>query len=167
MMPAMNRVRATRTNNRAVLFLDCSCVARKASGRRLGPIGPRQCRVLMLAARCGQGLLLLRLGDDGPIRRRADVATNELKLKSRAQEVSVQYFEHLFHEHASEGALGESRIVVIESIGPNDGATQAMASDMYDQRLSVLLFDDPPFLQGDVLGKNAEATIARLLATPF
>ena len=34
-----------------------------------------------LAARCGQGLLLLRLGDDGPIRRRADVAANELKLR--------------------------------------------------------------------------------------
>src|SRR5262249_23662587 len=81
MMPAMNRVRATRTNNRAVLFLDCSCVARKASGRRLGPIGPRQCRVLMLAARCGQGLLLLRFGYDGPIRPRADVAANEPKLR--------------------------------------------------------------------------------------
>jgi hypothetical protein len=57
--------------------------------------------------------------------------------------------------------------VVIESIGPNDGVTQAMASHLYDQRLSVLLFDDPTFLQGDVLGKHAELTITRLLATPF
>jgi hypothetical protein len=87
--------------------------------------------------------------------------------QSRAEEVAVQYFEHLFHEHASEGALGESRIVVVESIGPNDGALQAMASHLYDQRLSVLLFDDPTFLQGDVLGKHAEPTITRLLATPF
>jgi hypothetical protein len=87
--------------------------------------------------------------------------------QSRAEEVGTQYFEHLFHEHASEGALGESRIVILESIGPNDGAMQAMASHLYDQRLSVLLFDDPVFLQGDVLGKHAEATITRLLATPF
>jgi hypothetical protein len=87
--------------------------------------------------------------------------------QSRAEEVGVQYFEHLFHERAKEAALGESRIVVIESIGPNDGALQAMASHLYDQRLSVLLFDDPTFLQGDVLGKHAEPTIARLLATPF
>jgi hypothetical protein len=87
--------------------------------------------------------------------------------QSRAEEVGVQYFEHLFHERAKEGALGESRIVVIESIGPNDGALQAMASHVYDQRLSVLLFDDPTFLQGDVLGQRAEPTITRLLATPF
>ncbi len=87
--------------------------------------------------------------------------------QSRAEEVGVQYFEHLFHERAAEGALGESRIVVIESIGPNDGPMQAMASHLYDQRLSELLFDDPMFLQGDVLGKRAEPTIARLLATPF
>jgi len=87
--------------------------------------------------------------------------------QSRAEEVAVQYFEHLFHERASEGALGESRIVVDEAIGPNDGAMQAMASHLYDQRLGVLLFDDPTFLQGDVLGKHAEPTIVRLLATPF
>jgi hypothetical protein len=87
--------------------------------------------------------------------------------QSRAEEVGVQYFEHLFHERAGEGALGESRIVVIESIGPNDGPTQAMASHLYDQRLSALLFDDPTFLQGDVLGKHAEPTIARLLAKGF
>jgi hypothetical protein len=87
--------------------------------------------------------------------------------QSRAEEVGTQYFEHLFHERAKEGALGESRIVIVESIGPNDGATQAMASHLYDQRLSVLLFDDPTFLQGDVLGKRAEPTITRLLATPF
>ena len=87
--------------------------------------------------------------------------------QSRAEEVGAQYFEHLFHERASEGALGESRIVIVESIGPNDGAMQAMASHLYDQRLSVLLFDDPAFLQGDVLGKHAEPTITRLLATPF
>jgi hypothetical protein len=87
--------------------------------------------------------------------------------QSLAEEVGTQYFEHLFHEHAKEGALGESRIVILESIGPNEGAMQAMASHLYDQRLSVLLFDDPEFLQGDVLGKHAEPTIARLLATPF
>jgi hypothetical protein len=87
--------------------------------------------------------------------------------QSRAEEVGVQYFEHLFHERAAEGALGESRIVILESIGPNDGAAQAMASHLYDQRLSELLFDDPMFLQGDVLGKHAEPTITRLLATPF
>jgi hypothetical protein len=87
--------------------------------------------------------------------------------QSRAEEVGTQYFEALFHEHAKEGALGESRIVILESVGPNDGATQAMASHLYDQRLSVLLFDDPTFLQGDVLGKHAESTITRLLATPF
>jgi hypothetical protein len=87
--------------------------------------------------------------------------------QSRAEEVGVQYFEHLFQERATEGALGESRIVVVESIGPNDGAMQAMASHLYDQRLSVLLFDDPAFLQGDVLGKHAEPTITRLLAIPF
>jgi hypothetical protein len=87
--------------------------------------------------------------------------------QSRAEEVGVQYFEHLFHERAQEGALGESRIVVVESIGPNDGAMQAMASHLYDRRLSVLLFDDPTFLQGDVLGKHAEPTITRLVATPF
>jgi hypothetical protein len=87
--------------------------------------------------------------------------------QSRAEEVGTQYFEQLFHEHAKEGALGESRIVILESIGPNENATQAMASHLYDQRLSVLLFDDPGFLQGDVLGKHAEPTIARLLATPF
>ncbi len=87
--------------------------------------------------------------------------------QSRAEDVATQYFEHLFHERASEGALGESRIVIVEGIGPNDGPTQAMASHLYDQRLSVLLFDDPAFLQGDVLGKHAEPTITRLLATPF
>jgi hypothetical protein len=87
--------------------------------------------------------------------------------QSRAEEVGVQYFERLFQERAKEGALGESRIVVIESIGPNDGTPQAVASHLYDQHLSVLLFDDPTFLQGDVLGKHAEPTIARLLATPF
>jgi hypothetical protein len=87
--------------------------------------------------------------------------------QSRAEEVGAQYFEQLFHERASEGALGESRIVIVESIGPNDGAMQAMASHLYDQRLSMLLFDDPAFLQGDVLGKHAEPTITRLLATPF
>jgi hypothetical protein len=87
--------------------------------------------------------------------------------QSRAEEVETQYFEHLFQEHAKEGALGESRILILESIGPNDGAMQAMASHLYDQRLSVLLFDDPAFLQGDVLGKHAEPTITRLLATAF
>jgi len=87
--------------------------------------------------------------------------------QSRAEEVGVQYFEHLFHERAAEGALGESRIVILESIGPNDGAVQAMASHLYDRRLSTLLFDDPTFLQGDVLGKHAEPTITRLLETPF
>jgi hypothetical protein len=87
--------------------------------------------------------------------------------QSRAEEVGTQYFEQLFHEHEREGALGESRIVILESIGPNDGAMQGMASHLYDQRLSVLLFDDPTFLQGDVLGKHAQPTIARLLATPF
>jgi hypothetical protein len=87
--------------------------------------------------------------------------------QSRAEEVGVQYFAHLFHERAGEGALGESRIVVIESIGPNDGPTQAMASHLYDRRLSVLLFDDATFLQGDVLGRQAEPTIARLLAKEF
>ena len=87
--------------------------------------------------------------------------------QSRAEEVGTQYFEHLFQERAKEGALGESRIVILESIGPKDGAMQAMASHLYDQRLSTLLFDDPTFLQGDVLGKHAEPTIARLLAIPF
>jgi hypothetical protein len=87
--------------------------------------------------------------------------------QSRAEDVATQYFEQLFHEHAKEGALGESRIVILEGIGPNDGAMQAMASHLYDQRLSVILFDDPAFLQGDVLGKHAEPTITRLLATPF
>jgi hypothetical protein len=87
--------------------------------------------------------------------------------QSRAEDVATQYFEHVFHEHAKEGALGESRIVILESVGPNDGATQAMASHLYDQRLSVLLFDDPTFLQGDVLGKHAEPTIVRLLTTPL
>jgi hypothetical protein len=87
--------------------------------------------------------------------------------QSRAEEVGVQYFERLFQEHATEGALGESRIVVIESIGPNDGTQEAVASHLYDQHLSLLLFDDPTFLQGDVLGKHAEPTIARLLATPL
>ena len=95
------------------------------------------------------------------------VVVIETDHQSRAEEVGVQYFEHLFHERAGEGALGESRIVVIESIGPNDGPTQAMASHLYDQRLSALLFDDPRFLQGDVLGKHAEPTIARLLAKGF
>ena len=87
--------------------------------------------------------------------------------QSRAEEVGTQYFEDLFHEHVKEGALGESRIVILESVGPNDGAMQSMASHLYDRRLSVLLFDDPAFLQGDVLGKHAEPTIARLLSTPF
>lgn len=87
--------------------------------------------------------------------------------QSRAQEVQTQYFEQLFHEQAGEGALGESRIVIHENIGPNDGPMQAMASHLYDRHLSMLLFDDPEFLQGDVLGKHAEPTIARLLATPF
>jgi hypothetical protein len=87
--------------------------------------------------------------------------------QSRAEEVETQYFERLFHEHAKEGALGESRILIVESIGPNDGPMQAMASHLYDRRLSVLLFDDPAFLQGDVLGKHAEPTITRLLASPF
>jgi hypothetical protein len=87
--------------------------------------------------------------------------------QSRADEVGTQYFEHLFHERAREGALGEARIVILENIGPNDGAMQTMASHLYDQRLSTLLFDDPTFLQGDVLGKHVEPTITRLLATPF
>lgn len=95
------------------------------------------------------------------------VVTIETDHQSRADDLATQYFESLFHEHASEGALGESRIVVIESIGPNDGPTQAMASHLYDRRLSTLLFDDPTFLQGDVLGKHAAPTIARLLATPL
>lgn len=95
------------------------------------------------------------------------VVTVETDHQSRAEDIATQYFESLFHEHASEGALGESRIVVIESIGPNDGPTQAMASHLYDRRLSTLLFDDPTFLQGDVLGKHAAPTIARLLATPL
>lgn len=87
--------------------------------------------------------------------------------QSRAEEVGTQYFERLFREQAREGALGESRIVILEAIGPNDGPLQAMASHLYDQHLSSLLFDDPTFLQGDVLGKHAEPTITRLLATPF
>jgi len=93
-----------------------------------------------------------------------EIATDH---QSRAEDAATQYFEHLFGEHAKEGALGESRIVILESIGPNDGGVQAMASHLYDQRLSVLLFDDPTFLQGDVLGKHAEPTIKRLLATQF
>jgi hypothetical protein len=35
-----------------------------------------------LATRRRQRFLLLRLGDDGPVRRRADVAANQLKLRS-------------------------------------------------------------------------------------
>lgn len=87
--------------------------------------------------------------------------------QSRAQEAETQYFQHLFKEHAGEGAFGEARIVIDEAIGPNDGPEQAMASHLYDRHLSDLLFDEPEFLQGDVLGKNAAATIARLLAKPL
>lgn len=128
--------------------------------------------VTLLQAGCDESLVKL----DGAVRQLrplvgdawsqavVSIATDH---QSRAQEVAVQYFETLFHERATEGALGESRIVVIESIGPNDGPAQAVASHLYDRRLSVLLFDDPTFLQGDVLGKHAEPTIARLLATPF
>jgi hypothetical protein len=37
---------------------------------------------LKLAARRGEAFSLVLIGNDGPIRRRADVATNELKLRS-------------------------------------------------------------------------------------
>jgi hypothetical protein len=126
----------------------------------------------LLQAGCDESLVRLDdaarqlrpLAGDGWSQAVVVIATDH---QSRAEEVGVQYFEHLFHERAQEGALGESRIVVVESIGPNDGAMQAMASHLYDRRLSVLLFDDPTFLQGDVLGKHAEPTIMRLVATPF
>ena len=87
--------------------------------------------------------------------------------QSRAGDVATQYFERLFQEHAVEGALGEARIVVVEGMGPSHDAAKAMSSHLLDRRLSTLLFDDPAFLQGDVLGKNADASIARLLSTPL
>jgi hypothetical protein len=83
--------------------------------------------------------------------------------QARAREVSVQYFERLLGEHMGEGALGERRLIVTE--GPLERAPPRtlVAAHLVDQRLSRLLFDDPYFLQSDVVGKVAAEHLDRLL----
>ena len=82
--------------------------------------------------------------------------------QARGREVTVQYFERLLGDHLIEGALGEQRLVVLEGAAKEPTAESAMTAHLVDQRLSALLFDDPLFLQGDVLGKFAGGHLDRI-----
>lgn len=82
--------------------------------------------------------------------------------QARAREVSVQYFERALGERLTEGALGEQRLVVLETTSPKTTPESVMTSHLVDQRLSALLFDDPLFLQSDVLGRYAGPYLDRL-----
>lgn len=75
--------------------------------------------------------------------------------QARAREVTVQYFERLLGDRLTEGALGEQRLVVLEGATQKATAESTMTAHLVDQRLSALLFDDPLFLQSDLLGKSA------------
>lgn len=82
--------------------------------------------------------------------------------QARAREVTVQYFERLLGEHLAEGALGEQRLVVLEGAMSKATAEAIMSAHLIDQRLGFLLFDDPQFIQSDVLGKSAGAHLDKL-----
>ena len=84
--------------------------------------------------------------------------------QARAREVSIQYFERALGEHLTEGALGEQRLVVLEGAAQKAMPESVMTAHLVDQRLSSLLFDDPLFLQSDVLGKYAGPHLDRLFA---
>jgi hypothetical protein len=82
--------------------------------------------------------------------------------QARAREVTVQYFERLLGDHLTEGALGEQRLVVLEGAPKEATAESTMTAHLVDQRLSSLLFDDPLFLQSDVLGKSAGGPLDKM-----
>lgn len=88
--------------------------------------------------------------------------------QARARAATIQYFERALGERLTEGALGEQRLVVLEGATQKVTPESIMTAHLVDQRLSSLLFDDPLFLQSDVLGKHAGPHLDRLLprATP-
>ena len=90
------------------------------------------------------------------------VAVISTSHQARAREVTVQYFERLLGDHLTEGALGEQRLVMLEGAGQKGTAESVMTGHLVDQRLSALLFDDPLFLQSDVLGKFAGRHLDRM-----
>jgi hypothetical protein len=82
--------------------------------------------------------------------------------QARAREVTVQYFERLLGDRLTEGALSEQRLVVLEGSAKEPTVESTMAAHLVDQRLSSLLFDDPLFLQSDLLGKSAGAHLDKM-----
>jgi len=82
--------------------------------------------------------------------------------QARAREISVQYFERLVGDHMAEGAVGEQRLVVTEGSYKNGVPEARMAAHIVDQRLGVLLFDDPLLMQRDVMGNFVGVHLDRL-----
>ncbi|MEO5726130.1 MAG: hypothetical protein ABI134_12380, partial [Byssovorax sp.] len=54
------------------------------------------------------------------------------------------------------------RLVVLEGTMSKTTAEAIMTAHLVDQRLAYLLFDDPLFLQSDVLGKSAGGHLDKL-----
>ena len=83
--------------------------------------------------------------------------------QARAREISVRYFERLLGEpEETEGALTEGRLVVLEGTFASGPPMTLLATHTLDRRLGALLFDDPTFLQRDVLGRFADAPLDAL-----
>ena len=83
--------------------------------------------------------------------------------QARGREISVRYFERLLGEPpATEGARTEGRIVVLEGTFASGPPVTLLATHALDRRLGALLFDDPQFLQRDVLGRFADAPLDAL-----
>jgi hypothetical protein len=74
--------------------------------------------------------------------------------QARAREIAVQYFERRLGEAASEGAMGEDRLVVLE--GQPDPSEQrgGLAAHAVDRQYAVPVFGKPNRLQWDVLADS-------------
>ncbi|MEK7482765.1 MAG: hypothetical protein AABZ60_00380 [Planctomycetota bacterium] len=77
--------------------------------------------------------------------------------------VARQYFERILHEKASEGAIGEDKILYAESLFSEDKAVNLLARHIIDQKAGLFFFNDRFRLQKDLLADGAEKYLNQLL----
>src|SRR3990167_5427523 len=71
--------------------------------------------------------------------------------QARAREISVLYFSKKLGEQLGEGAENENRLVILEGKFDEPSALALLARHYLDQEAAEILFQNPKFMQSDIL----------------
>ena len=92
------------------------------------------------------------------------VVVNRARHQARYRNAATQYFHWLFNDSAPSWSYpGESmRVIYVESLGPNEDASDEFGTVLIDEKASMAFFEDPWRLSEDILSNGAAECIKKL-----